>query len=132
MLRHLLVLRLVHLYRPGNGVGAGNDVFRRLPAGGGGQLHPKPPGGGLCHEPPLQRSHPHPGHAGGHRGRGQTSIDERVLLEARRLLVHTELAASAIGERLGFPSATVFTKFFRQRAGRTPAAFRASERGTGS
>lgn len=57
-------------------------------------------------------------------------IDDRVLLEAKRLLVHTDLSAAAIGERLGFPSATVFTKFFRQRVGRTPTAFRACELGT--
>ncbi|GAA2308964.1 AraC family transcriptional regulator [Streptomyces caniferus] len=56
-------------------------------------------------------------------------IDDRVLLEAKRLLVHTGLTATAIGDRLGFPDATVFTKFFRQRAGETPAAFRNRARG---
>jgi AraC-like DNA-binding protein len=56
-------------------------------------------------------------------------IDDRVLLEAKRLLVHTDLAATAIGDRLGFPDATVFTKFFRRRASETPAAFRARARG---
>ncbi|OPF71327.1 AraC family transcriptional regulator [Streptomyces antioxidans] len=50
-------------------------------------------------------------------------IDDRVLLEAKRLLVHTDLSATAIGERLGFPDATVFTKFFRRRSGETPAGF---------
>jgi AraC-like DNA-binding protein len=60
----------------------------------------------------------------------KTFVDNRVLLEARRLLVHTDLAATAIGERLGFPDATVFTRFFRQRTGETPAAFRARARGT--
>ncbi|MDN3352192.1 AraC family transcriptional regulator [Actinomadura sp. DC4] len=60
----------------------------------------------------------------------KTFIDDRVLLEARRLLVHTDLAAATIGERLGFPGATVFTKFFRRRAGETPAAFRSRARGT--
>ncbi|MGW2331993.1 AraC family transcriptional regulator [Streptomyces sp. NPDC001700] len=58
-------------------------------------------------------------------------IDDRVLLEAKRLLVHTALSASAIGERLGFPDATVFTKFFRRRAGETPAGFRARASGSG-
>ncbi|MFF8786210.1 AraC family transcriptional regulator [Streptomyces sp. NPDC015125] len=56
-------------------------------------------------------------------------IDDRVLLEAKRLLVHTGLTATAIGDRLGFPDATVFTKFFRQRAGETPAVFRNQARG---
>ncbi|MER0477662.1 helix-turn-helix transcriptional regulator [Streptomyces sp. Edi2] len=56
-------------------------------------------------------------------------IDDRVLLEAKRLLVHTGLTSTAIGDRLGFPDATVFTKFFRQRAGETPATFRNRARG---
>ncbi|MER6465646.1 AraC family transcriptional regulator [Streptomyces sp. NPDC001288] len=64
-------------------------------------------------------------------GRGAKGyIDDRVLLEAKRLLVHTELSATAVGERLGFPGATVFTKFFRRRVGMTPGAFRTSARGT--
>ncbi|MCB5907444.1 helix-turn-helix transcriptional regulator [Streptomyces pinistramenti] len=57
-------------------------------------------------------------------------IDDRILLEAKRLLVHTDLPATAIGERLGFPGATVFTKFFRRRSGETPAAFRTRASGT--
>ncbi|MBB5896642.1 AraC family transcriptional regulator [Kutzneria kofuensis] len=52
-------------------------------------------------------------------------IDDRVLLEAKRLLVHTDLPAASIGQRLGFPGATVFTKFFRQRTEQTPTEFRA-------
>ncbi|MFJ5797645.1 helix-turn-helix domain-containing protein [Streptomyces decoyicus] len=44
-------------------------------------------------------------------------------------MVHTGLTATAIGDRLGFPDATVFTKFFRQRAGETPATFRHRARG---
>jgi AraC-like DNA-binding protein len=62
----------------------------------------------------------------------ESFIDDRVLLEAKRQLVHSDLAATAIGERLGFPDATVFTKFFRQRAGETPAAFRARATGAQS
>ncbi|HXA58301.1 MAG TPA: AraC family transcriptional regulator [Streptosporangiaceae bacterium] len=57
-------------------------------------------------------------------------IDNRVLLEAKRLLVHTELPTNAIGSRLGFADATMFTKFFRQRTGTTPATFRVQARGT--
>ncbi|TBO61488.1 AraC family transcriptional regulator [Streptomyces kasugaensis] len=51
-------------------------------------------------------------------------IDDRVLLEAKRMLLHTALPASRIAERLGFPHATAFTRFFRERTGRTPTAFR--------
>lgn len=63
-------------------------------------------------------------------GRGaKRFIDDRVLLEAKRLLVHTDLSAAAVGSRLGFPDPTVFAKFFRQRTDRTPAAFRAHAAG---
>ena len=52
-------------------------------------------------------------------------INDRVLLEAKRLLVHTDLPAASIGQRLGFPGATVFAKFFRQHTEQTPTEFRA-------
>ncbi|POX42301.1 AraC family transcriptional regulator [Streptomyces sp. Ru73] len=58
-------------------------------------------------------------------------IDDRILLEAKRLLLHTDLPATAVGERLGFPSATVFNRFFRERAGETPTAFRLRATGAG-
>jgi AraC-like DNA-binding protein/mannose-6-phosphate isomerase-like protein (cupin superfamily) len=57
-------------------------------------------------------------------------IDARVALEAKRLLVHTNLSAATIGQRLGFTEATNFTKFFTREAGITPRAFRERERGT--
>ncbi|MGZ0233991.1 helix-turn-helix domain-containing protein [Streptomyces sp. CPS1] len=52
-------------------------------------------------------------------------IDDRVLLEARRMLLHTDLPAASVAERLGFPSATAFARFFRHRTAQTPTAFRA-------
>ncbi|MGW3284282.1 helix-turn-helix domain-containing protein [Streptomyces sp. NPDC001002] len=52
-------------------------------------------------------------------------INDRVLLEAKRLLVHTDLPSATIGARLGFPGATAFTKFFRHRTELTPLEFRA-------
>ncbi|MEU1534624.1 helix-turn-helix transcriptional regulator [Streptomyces fagopyri] len=58
-------------------------------------------------------------------------IDNRVVLEAKRLLVHTDLSAGVIAERIGFPEATVFTKFFRKLAGETPTAFRDASRAHG-
>lgn len=58
-------------------------------------------------------------------GRGaKRFIDDRVLLEAKRLLAHTDLGAAAVGQRVGFPDATTFTKFFRQHARQTPSEFR--------
>lgn len=58
---------------------------------------------------------------------GQTAkalIDARVTLEAKRLLVHTDLPSAAIGHRLGFSEATNFTKFFTRETGESPGAFR--------
>jgi AraC-like DNA-binding protein len=57
-------------------------------------------------------------------------IDRRVLLEAKRLLAHGDQPAAKIAVRLGFSSATNFSKFFRQRAGTSPLAFRHAVRGT--
>ncbi|MEI5101985.1 helix-turn-helix transcriptional regulator [Streptomyces sp. PmtG] len=51
-------------------------------------------------------------------------VDARVVLEARRLLVHTDLSAAAVGRRLGFSEAANFGKFFLRRTGRTPGEFR--------
>ncbi|MDT9681124.1 AraC family transcriptional regulator [Streptomyces sp. TRM76323] len=52
-------------------------------------------------------------------------IDDRVLLEAKRLLVHTALSPAAIGDRVGFTHPTAFSAFFRRRTGTTPTGFRA-------
>ena len=51
-------------------------------------------------------------------------VDARITLEAKRLLAYTDLAASAVGRRLGFSEPTNFGKFFLRRTGLTPAAFR--------
>ncbi|MCF3129273.1 AraC family transcriptional regulator [Streptomyces olivochromogenes] len=51
-------------------------------------------------------------------------IDARVALEARRLLVHTDLPLSAIARQLGFSEVTNFGKFFTRRVNSTPGAFR--------
>ncbi|MEV0677393.1 AraC family transcriptional regulator [Actinosynnema sp. NPDC050436] len=53
-------------------------------------------------------------------------LDRRVVLEARRLLAHTDLPAAAIGTRLGFPDPANFFKYFRHRAGCSPGEFRAA------
>ncbi|WP_405667259.1 helix-turn-helix transcriptional regulator [Streptomyces sp. NBC_01166] len=51
-------------------------------------------------------------------------IDDRVLLEAKRLLRHSGLTAREVAAQLGFTDASDFTKFFRLRTGTTPGAFR--------
>jgi AraC-like DNA-binding protein len=55
-------------------------------------------------------------------------IAARINLEAKRLLVHTDLAVAGIAEKLGFEEATNFSKFFRREAGCSPAAFRKRQR----
>ncbi|MEU6083777.1 AraC family transcriptional regulator [Streptomyces sp. NPDC047108] len=56
-------------------------------------------------------------------------IDRRVVLEAKRMLAHSELSAARIAAQLGFSSATNFSKYFHKHTGRTPAAFRDVARG---
>lgn len=62
---------------------------------------------------------------------GQTPkgfIDKRVVLEAKRLLAHTDMPIGRIGAAVGFPDAANFSKFFHQHTDLTPAAFRAELR----
>ncbi|MGW4637892.1 helix-turn-helix transcriptional regulator [Sphaerisporangium sp. NPDC004334] len=51
-------------------------------------------------------------------------IDRRVVLEAQRLLAHTDRTVTQIAMDLGFPSAANFTTFFHRHAGRTALEFR--------
>ncbi|GGT05822.1 helix-turn-helix domain-containing protein [Streptomyces chromofuscus] len=55
-------------------------------------------------------------------------IDKRVVLEAKRLLAHTDLPIGRVGASVGFPDAANFSKFFHQHTDMTPAAFRAELR----
>ncbi|MEU3620543.1 AraC family transcriptional regulator [Streptomyces sp. NPDC006872] len=59
-------------------------------------------------------------------------IDRRVVLEAKRLLAHGNQSAARIAAQLGFTSATNFSKFFHQRTGQSPIAFRSTVRGRSS
>jgi AraC family transcriptional activator of pobA len=53
-------------------------------------------------------------------------ISKRVLLEIKRLLVHTNKTIKEIGFDLGFNEPTNFIKYFRQHTGQTPSEFRES------
>ncbi|MGP4085677.1 helix-turn-helix domain-containing protein [Streptomyces sp. KR55] len=55
-------------------------------------------------------------------------IDKRVILEAKRLLAHTDLPIGRVGAAVGFPDAANFSKFFHQHTDMTPAVFRAELR----
>ncbi|KUL25678.1 helix-turn-helix domain-containing protein [Actinoplanes awajinensis] len=61
---------------------------------------------------------------------GKELIDRRIVLEAQRLLAHSDHTAAQIAARLGFASATNFSKYFHTRTGVTPIAFRGSSRTT--
>ncbi|MFI5967436.1 helix-turn-helix domain-containing protein [Streptomyces asoensis] len=55
-------------------------------------------------------------------------IDKRVVLEAKRLLAHTDLPIGRVGAAVGFPDPANFSKFFQLHTGSTPVAFRAELR----
>lgn len=52
-------------------------------------------------------------------------INDRILLEAKRLLVHTNDSIKEIGYVLGFEEATNFIKYFKKITKKTPVEFRA-------
>ncbi|MFI6743166.1 helix-turn-helix domain-containing protein [Nonomuraea sp. NPDC050451] len=58
-------------------------------------------------------------------------IDERRLLEARRLLGNAQWEARTVAAHLGFTDPANFGRFFRDRTGITPAAFAARDATTG-
>lgn len=55
-------------------------------------------------------------------------INQRLLLEAKRLLAHTRLSVKAVGHALGFDEPTHFVRFFRREAGMSPLTFRLAEK----
>ncbi|GAB3792612.1 helix-turn-helix domain-containing protein [Spirosoma humi] len=57
-----------------------------------------------------------------------THIHERLVLEARRLLFHTQHSLKEIAFDLGFSDASYFTRFFKRETDVTPAEYRTSIR----
>jgi len=51
-------------------------------------------------------------------------IRNRVILEAKRMLINPKLSVADIGGRLGFADNSYFTRFFKKQAGTTPDEFR--------
>ncbi len=51
-------------------------------------------------------------------------LTDRLVLEAKRLLVHSRIPAGMISARLGFSEPTNFTKFFTRNTGQSPSSFR--------
>ncbi len=53
-------------------------------------------------------------------------VQERIILESQRLLLHSELNINQIGFRLGFDDPSYFVKYFKKHAGISPSDFRKS------
>jgi AraC-like DNA-binding protein len=51
-------------------------------------------------------------------------VRQRRLLDAQRLLAHSDLTAAEISYQTGFPDPSYFGRFFRRETGVTPAVFR--------
>jgi AraC-like DNA-binding protein len=51
-------------------------------------------------------------------------VDDRVALQARRLLACTPLSVAEVGRHLGFPEPTNFGRFFHREVGTSPGQFR--------
>lgn len=54
----------------------------------------------------------------------RTLIQERLILEARRLLAYSEMPITEIATQLGFEDANYFSRFFRLKTKRSPGTFR--------
>lgn len=62
---------------------------------------------------------------------GKTAIEhihERMLLEAKRLLFHTELSVKEMAFKLNFSDVSYFARFFKRLSGYTPLTFRSEVR----
>ncbi len=56
-----------------------------------------------------------------------THISERIITEAKALLLHTDWSISEIAYSLGFDYPTYFNNFFKKQTGTNPKAFRLTE-----
>ena len=52
-------------------------------------------------------------------------IVERIILEAKRILAHSQLPIASISHQLGFDEPTNFVKYFKRETGATPDRLRA-------
>lgn len=55
-------------------------------------------------------------------------INEYIILEAKQLLLHTEMRNNEISSELGFEEPAHFSSFFRRHAKMSPAKFRETYR----
>ncbi len=50
-------------------------------------------------------------------------IAERIILEAKRMLIHSALNVTEVGEALGYNDKSYFIRFFKKNTGETPLSF---------
>ncbi|RYD80150.1 MAG: helix-turn-helix domain-containing protein [Sphingobacteriales bacterium] len=55
-------------------------------------------------------------------------IQERIILEAKRLLAHADYTAGQVADQLSFQDYSYFARFFKKMVGQTPVAFKKSVR----
>lgn len=55
-------------------------------------------------------------------------VQNRLMLEAKRTLIYTDIAVQQIADELGFRDAGYFSRFFAKKAGVSPARFRTDQR----
>ena len=53
-------------------------------------------------------------------------IHERIILEAQRLLLYSELNVNQVGYRLGFEDPSYFVKYFKKYTSLSPSEFKKS------
>lgn len=56
-------------------------------------------------------------------------LDRRILLEAKRLLAHTDLSVARCAEHLGFDDPANFATFFQRQEGMSPSRWRSAHSG---
>ena len=54
-------------------------------------------------------------------------LHERIIIEAKRCLLYMETTVAEIGYDLGFDDPAYFSRFFSQRVGQPPGAYRAHQ-----
>ncbi len=58
-------------------------------------------------------------------------VRDRLALEAKRLLLHTDMTAAQVADRLGFDDPAYFARFFKREAGAPPSVYRARTTASG-
>lgn len=54
-------------------------------------------------------------------------MEDRIVLEAKKLLGDTDLSVAEVGDKLGFPEPTNFNRFFKNMTNVTPLQYRKSK-----